>query len=214
MRWGMVIDLKKCVGCCNCVLTCKAEHYLPPGIFWSRVLTSETGKYPLVTKHILPIRCNHCKEAKCVDACPTGATQQREDGLVWIDADKCVGCRYCMMACPYQSRIYYDHEWEYFPGQGLTPLEELGRELYPHQTGTVEKCNFCMERIDEGLAKGLKPGVDREATPACVVNCPTKAMHFGDLDDPYSEISLLIKERKGRQLHDEYGTDPSIYYLD
>jgi phenylacetyl-CoA:acceptor oxidoreductase subunit 1 len=119
-----------------------------------------------------------------------------------------------MMACPYQSRVYYDHQGEYFPGQGLTPREELGKELYPHQTGTVVKCNFCMERIDEGLAKGLKPGVDREATPACVVNCPTKAMYFGDLDDPYSEVSLLIKARKGRQLHDEYGTDPSIYYID
>ncbi len=214
MRWGMVIDLKKCIGCWNCVLSCKAEHFLPPGIFWCRVLISETGKYPLVTKHILPVRCNHCQEPKCVDVCPTGATQQREDGIVWIDPDKCMGCRYCMMACPYQSRIFYSDGQEYFPGQGLTPFEEVGKELYPHVPGTVEKCNFCMERIDAGLAKGLKPGVDREATPVCVINCPTKAMYFGDLDDPYSEISELIKERKGKPLHPEYGTEPSIYYLE
>ena len=214
MRWGMVIDLKRCIGCWNCVLTCKAEHFLPPGILWSRVLISETGKYPLVTKHILPIRCNHCKEARCVEVCPTGATQQREDGIVWIDPDKCMGCRYCMMACPYNARVFYSDEREYFPGQGPTPHEELGRQLYPHQPGTVEKCNFCMERIDAGLAKGLVPGVDREATPACVVNCLTQAMHFGDLDDPESTVSLLIKERKGRQLHPEYGTEPSIYYIE
>ncbi len=214
MRWGMVIDLKKCIGCWNCVLTCKAEHFLPPGIFWCRVLISETGKYPLVTKHILPVRCNHCQEPKCVDVCPTGATQQREDGIVWVDPDKCMGCRYCMMACPYQSRVFYSDEQEYFPGQGLTPFEEVGKQLYPHTPGTVEKCNFCMERIDAGLAKGLKPGVDREATPACVINCLTKAMYFGDLDDPYSEVSELIKERKGKPLHAEYGTEPSIYYLE
>jgi len=119
-----------------------------------------------------------------------------------------------MMACPYQSRVFYSDEQEYFPGQGLTPFEEVGKQLYPHTPGTVEKCNFCMERIDAGLAKGLKPGVDREATPACVINCLTKAMYFGDLDDPYSEVSELIKERKGKPLHAEYGTEPSIYYLE
>jgi len=210
----MVIDLKRCVGCWNCVLTCKAEHFLPPGVLWSRVLISETGKYPLVTKHILPVRCNHCKEPRCVEVCPTGATQQREDGIVWIDQDKCMGCRYCMMACPYNARVFHSDEREYFPGQGPTPHEELGRQLYPHQPGTVEKCNFCMERIDAGLAKGLVPGVDREATPACVVNCLTQAMHFGDLDDPDSEVSRLIRERKGRPLHPEYGTERSIYYIE
>jgi len=214
MRWGMVIDLKKCIGCWNCVLSCKAEHFLPPGIFWCRVLISETGKYPLVTKHILPVRCNHCQNPKCVEVCPTGATQQREDGIVWVDPDKCMGCRYCMMACPYQARSFYSDEREYFPGQGLTPFEEIGKQLYPHTPGTVVKCNFCMERIDAGLAKGLKPGVDREATPVCVINCPTKAMYFGDLDDPYSEVSELIKERRGKPLHPEYGTEPSIYYLE
>lgn len=149
-----------------------------------------------------------------MDVCPTGATQRREDGIVWVDPDKCMGCRYCMMACPYNSRTFYSDEHEYFPDQGLTPFEEIGKQLYPHTPGTVEKCNFCMERIDAGMAKGLKPGVDREATPACVINCPTKAMYFGDLEDPGSEVSMLIRGRKGRQLHPEYGTDPSIYYLE
>jgi Fe-S-cluster-containing dehydrogenase component len=215
MRWGMVIEQKRCIGCNACVLACKAEHFLPPGILWNRILISESGKYPTVNKLIYAIRCNHCHEPKCVDVCPTGATQQREDGIVWIDENECVGCRYCMIACPYQARSFYeDGDSEYFPGQGLTEYEKVGKLLYPHQAGVVQKCNFCMERIDAGLAKGLKPGVDREATPACVISCPTNAMHFGDLDDPYSEISRLIKEKKGKPFHPEYGTEPSMYYID
>ena len=215
MRWGMAIEQKRCIGCNSCVLACKAEHFLPPDILWSRVLIAETGKYPTVTKLIYSIRCNHCQEPKCVEVCPTGATQQREDGIVWVDENECVGCRYCMVACPYQARTFNeDGDKEYFPGQGLTEYEKMGKLLYPHQVGVVQKCNFCLERIDAGLAKGLKPGIDREATPACVISCPTKAMHFGDLDDTYSEIARLIKEKKGKSFHPEYGTEPSIYYID
>jgi Fe-S-cluster-containing dehydrogenase component len=215
MRWGMVIEQKKCIGCNACVLACKAEHFLPPGIFWNRVLISETGQYPTVKKLIYAIRCNQCQEPKCAEACPTGATRQREDGIVFIDENQCVGCCYCMIACPYQARSFYeDGDKEYFPGQGLTEYEKIGKLLYPHQEGVVQKCNFCMERIDAGLAQGLKPGIDREATPACVISCPTKAMHFGDLDDPYSEIVRLINEKNGKPFHAEYGTEPSTYYID
>ena len=213
-RWGMVIDLRKCVGCYACMVSCKQDHFLPPNIFWNRLVVGETGKYPTVTKQLYPVLCNHCDEAACVKACPTGATSKREDGLVSINYDECVGCRYCLIACPYQQRTYYSNgKKEYFPGQGLTELELIGQELYPLQPGTVVKCNFCMERIDQGLAKGLIPGADREATPVCVNACPPKARTFGDLDDPDSEISTLIKHRKGQQLHTEYGTDPSVYYV-
>jgi len=106
-----------------------------------------------------------------------------------------------------------DDKKEYFPGQGLTPFEVLGKKLYPLQKGTVTKCTFCVERIDAGLKKGLKPGVDREATPACVNACVPKARVFGDLDDPSNEVSRLIKEKKGKQFHGEFGTDPAVYYL-
>jgi len=215
IKWGMVIDLKKCIGCYTCMVTCKQEHYLPPGIFWTRLLVSETGEYPQVTNHVYPVLCNHCKEAVCVKVCPSEATLQREDGIVHIDYDKCVGCRYCMIACPYQQRTFYsDGKKGYFPGQGLTELEVIGKELYPLQPGTVVKCNFCKEKIDEGIRKGLKPGIDREATPACVNNCPTKARYFGDLNDMKSKVSVLIRQRKGFQLHPEFGTEPSVYYVD
>jgi Fe-S-cluster-containing dehydrogenase component len=213
-RWGMVIDLQKCIGCYSCMIACKQEHFLPPGMFWSRVVIGETGSYPSVSKQMYPVSCNHCKEAACVKACPTRATTRREDGIVMIDSDKCVGCRYCLIVCPYQQRTFYaDGKKEYFPGQGLTEYEVIGKELYPLQTGTVVKCNFCVDRIDAGIEKGLKPGSDREATPACVITCPTKARYFGDLDDANSEVAMLIQEKRGFQLHPEYGTDPSIYYV-
>ena len=215
MRWGMAIDLTKCIGCFSCQLSCKEEHFLPPGVFWGRLAVGEVGKYPAVQKQVLPLLCNHCSEAPCEKVCPTGATTRREDGIVAVDYDKCMGCRYCVIACPYQHRTYLDGQLdkEYFPGKGLTPWEEIGRKLYPLQKGTVVKCNFCMERIDKGLKKGLKPGVDREATPECVNNCPTRARVFGDLEDPFSEPSVLIRERKGFQLHHEFGTDPSVWYV-
>jgi molybdopterin-containing oxidoreductase family iron-sulfur binding subunit len=214
MRWGMAIEMKRCIGCNACVLACKAEHFVPPDIFWNRIIIGEKGKYPHVSKLIYSVRCNHCAEPKCVDVCPTGATQKREDGIVWVDDTKCVGCRYCMVACPYQMRSFYEHEKNYFPGQELTDHEKIGKLLYPHEKGVVQKCVFCKERIDEGLKKGLKPGVDRDASPACQIICPTSAIHFGDLDDPNSEINVVIQVKKGHQFHEEFNTDPSIFYID
>jgi molybdopterin-containing oxidoreductase family iron-sulfur binding subunit len=196
------------------MVACKQEHFLPPGVFWGRVLISESGKSPTVTKLMYPVLCNHCEEAICEKVCPTGATTKRDNGIVTIDPDTCVGCRYCVMACPYQQRTYFsDDEKEYFPNQGLTELEIIGKRLYPHQEGTVVKCSFCVERIDTGMEQGLQPGVDREATPACVITCPATARYFGDLDDPTSEVSILIKEKRAAQLHPEFGTEPSVYYI-
>jgi Fe-S-cluster-containing dehydrogenase component len=210
-RYGMVVDLTKCIGCYGCMIACKQEHGIPPGIYWSRVLIKEDGTYPAVRKTIVPILCNHCEDAPCVEVCPSGASIRREDGIVTIDYDKCVGCRYCMMACPYGSRYFYDAVREYFPGQGLTGYERYVFERL--QTGVVMKCNFCQDRIDEGVEKGMKPGIDRDATPACVFNCMAKARYFGDLDDPASEVSQLIKEKHGSRIHPEYGTEPSVYYI-
>lgn len=215
MRWGMVLDLSKCVRCHSCVIACRIEHFLPMGVSWPRLMALETeSSGPMVTTY--PVRCNQCQNAPCIEVCPTGANQRRHDGIVWVDQNKCVGCRYCVVACPYQNRIFVsrDKDRGYFPGNGLTEFEKFGKKAYPHQVGTTEKCNFCRERIDSGLAQGLKPGVDRKATPACVNMCPGRVMTFGDLDDPDSEAFQLIKKNGGFQLHPEFGTEPSIYYID
>ncbi|OGO39776.1 MAG: 4Fe-4S ferredoxin [Chloroflexi bacterium RBG_16_57_8] len=209
----MVIDLNKCVGCYSCVVKCKQEHFLPPGVTWGKLLVCESGTYPNATKHTYPVLCNHCKEPACIEACPTNATQKREDGIVWVDQNKCIGCKHCVTACPYQVRTFHTDRKDYFPGQGATEFEKLADKLQPFKNDVVLKCDFCVERVEGGAKKGLKPGVDREATPACVNICPAKARTFGDLDDGDSEVSMLIGGKGGVQLHPGFGTDPSVYYI-
>ena len=106
MRWGMVIDLTRCARCFSCVAACRLEHFLPPDMSWPRLMAFEQGEYPDMVVSTYPVRCNECADPSCIDVCPTGANQQREDGIVWIDQNKCVGCRYCIIACPYQSRTF------------------------------------------------------------------------------------------------------------
>jgi Fe-S-cluster-containing dehydrogenase component len=192
------------------VAACKQEHFLGPDVSWNRVAIFEAEE---LNKQIYPTLCNHCKDPYCVEVCPTGATQQREDGIVWVDPDICIGCRSCVMNCPYQVRVVNEKPKEYFPGQGMTPYEQMRDKLYPLQAGTPSKCNFCMERLDYGLSKGLKPGADKEATPACVNICPAEARIFGDMDDHASEPSMALRIGRGFQLKPEAGTDPCVYYV-
>jgi Fe-S-cluster-containing dehydrogenase component len=198
MRYGMVIDLKKCVGCMACTVACKAENQTRPGIFWNIVKDQEFGEYPAVTRVFLPVICMHCKEAPCVKVCPTGASHRRQDGIVKIDADKCIGCKYCIEACPYGAR-YFSGETDGYFGPELTEMEKIGYSR--HKIGVVEKCTFCSELLEKGKE------------PACVRTCIGKARYFGDLDNPDSEVSRLIKARHGSQLLKELGTEPSVYYL-
>ncbi len=201
MKYGMVIDLKRCIGCYGCQLSCKAENGTPPGVLFARVLKREEGKYPTVQQIFLPVLCNHCDDPPCVEVCPTGASfVHEEDGTVDIDPDICVGCRTCMMGCPYTNRYYNDGPQFYYEDHGgPTPYEE--KRGAGNEPNVVMKCNFCRDRVQGGL------------DPACVSNCPTTARYFGDLDDPTSEVSRLIKERDGFTLHPELGTRPSVYYL-
>ncbi|MDP2644438.1 MAG: 4Fe-4S dicluster domain-containing protein [Dehalococcoidia bacterium] len=210
-RWGMVIDLKRCVGCQTCTVACKIENFVPPGVFFTLVHDYEVGKYPTVQRHFMPTGCMHCKEPPCVEVCPTGASHQREDGIVLVDKDKCMGCRYCMLACPYSARYFNEDGGHGYFEAGPTPYEAFGAGR--HENGTVIKCTFCAERIDEAQLLGLKVGVDRDATPACVGSCIANARYFGDLDDENSEVSQLIRARGGRLVQEELGTEPCIYYL-
>lgn len=197
-RYGMVIDLKRCIGCDTCTIACKAENATPRGVLWNRVLKYETGVYPDSRLHFLPLICMHCDEPECEKVCPTGATKKREDGIVVIDSNKCMGCGCCILACPYASGSFLDKIHTYYAGH-ITPFEEIG--YTKHKVGTVEKCDFCLERVVQGLQ------------PKCVTACMGKARVFGDLDDPNSEVSRLIRERGGFTISSEMGTKPSCYYL-
>ena len=183
----MVIDLLRCVGCQTCTAACKNKNETPPGVQWRRVLDIESGVYPTVRRTFVPVGCMQCDDPPCMSVCPSTATRKRDDGIVTIDPNLCIGCGYCIVACPYEARYKSD--------------------------GIATKCNFCIERIDSGIANELTPGIDPAATPVCVNDCIAGAMHFGDLDDPNSNVSKLLASNKHFRMHEELGTAPRIYYL-
>jgi len=209
MRWGMVIDLRRCVGCQTCTIACKIEHALPEGIHWRFVADCEVGEYPDVRRLFLPMQCMHCAEPPCVPVCPTGASRQREDGIVWVEYSACVGCGYCAMACPYRAR----HLVHGAGGarDGAHPFEPAPPRS--ERRGVMTKCTFCKERVDAGRARGLTAGVDAEATPMCAVACIAGAILFGDLDDRSSAVSRAVAAAQAVPLMPECGTSPSVYYV-
>lgn len=206
-QWAMVIDQSKCIGCGYCTLACQAHNDVNPDIEWNVV--TQVGE--LDGKHVfLPRPCLHCEKAPCVEVCPVKATYYRDDGLVMMDYDRCIGCRYCEVACPFQARSF---NWEAFEGTNPAVPEWGQPEIERRPRGVVEKCSFCYQRIDRGLELGLTPGVDADATPACVVICPVGARIFGDLNDPNSNVSLLLKNHSHYRLRENLGTGPRVYYL-
>ncbi|MDE0385293.1 MAG: 4Fe-4S dicluster domain-containing protein, partial [Defluviicoccus sp.] len=149
-RYGMVVDLNRCVGCQTCAIACKHANDTPPGVQWRRVLDVERGTYPDVERLFLVTGCQHCAEPPCVPVCPTGATRQRADGLVTMDYDTCIGCGYCAVACPYQARtIAHDTGWYY----GESTAQEA-HVAHDERAGVANKCTFCVERVDEAAALG------------------------------------------------------------
>ena len=201
MRLGLVIDLRRCVGCNACTLACKQEHGTPQGIHFARVVTREVGAYPAAKRTFLPVLCNHCQEAPCAEVCPTGATYIRPDGIVMVDNQKCIGCRACAVACPYMNRHFIE---EGLLQNGRGPRQLTAFELVKFagfEEGTMTKCTLCAHRIDQGLE------------PACVITCPTECRIFGDLEEESGRLQTLIRERGGEPLLPECNTRPSVYYL-
>ncbi|MGZ8513834.1 MAG: sulfate reduction electron transfer complex DsrMKJOP subunit DsrO [Candidatus Limnocylindrales bacterium] len=204
-RLGMVVDLNRCMGCWTCAVACKAENNVGAGLFWLRVLTIggsdhidvPAGTFPAVAMAYQPTGCFHCDNAPCVKACPVGATYRRDDGIVMIDYDKCIGCRYCMIACPYNNRVFNWH----------APVQDPSADTVAVGTqparpkGVVEKCTFCYHRVDQGLE------------PRCVVACPAGARFFGDLADPTSEVATLVRTKPTYRVFEEKGTEPSVYFI-
>ncbi|MGQ9694222.1 MAG: sulfate reduction electron transfer complex DsrMKJOP subunit DsrO [Thermodesulfobacteriota bacterium] len=208
-RWAMAIDLKKCLpNCQDCINACHSAHNVPdfgnskdeikwiwreplPNVFVGQGL--ENFNSPWKNKPVI-VLCNHCANPPCVRVCPTQATFQREDGVVMMDYHRCIGCRFCIAGCPYGARsMNYRDPRPY--------IKKINPKFPTRTKGVVEKCNFCVERLAEGLL------------PACVEACPEKAIIFGDLKDTQSELHQILKTRFPIRRRSELGTQPQVYYL-
>lgn len=184
-RYGMVIDLRKCTGGGACMMACKAEFGVPLGVWRMWLKEENRGKYPDTTKVVMPALCNHCDYPICIRNCPTGATYKHPDGFVLQRYNTCIGCRTCTIACPYNARHFL-------------PLHRTDKDS---PTTIVDKCSFCIHRVSRGLQ------------PACVQACTARAIIFGDINDPDSEISRVLAKEKVSTLRKEMGTSPQVYYI-
>jgi Fe-S-cluster-containing dehydrogenase component len=210
-RWGMVIDVSRCLqkeGCTRCIDACHLCHNVPHfsaeahRIQWiwktsyHQAFPSDDNEYQvsMLKNAPVPVLCNHCENPPCVRVCPTKATWKRQDGIVMMDWHRCIGCRYCMAACPYGSRSF---NWT----DPRTALSTLNPDFPTRTKGVVEKCNFCEERIAKG------------EMPACVKACPQEAMFFGELEDANSVVRELLRTRYTIRRKPELGTNPQIYYI-
>jgi Fe-S-cluster-containing dehydrogenase component len=176
VRFGMVIDTRKCVGCMDCVVACQTENDVPIGYARDWIATEVRGEYPNLTMEIRTERCNHCENPPCVTCCPTGASHVNDLGLVKVTANRCIGCKACIVGLPLR--------------RALRAPEGLRRQVHV-----------------------LRPPPAEGKDPACVSVCPTHCMHFGDLNDPQSEVSKLLRTRKWHTLLPEAGTKPRVFYL-
>jgi menaquinone reductase, iron-sulfur cluster-binding subunit len=222
-RWGMVIDVDKCTGCQACVVACKQENNVPFStpeeaaygrlISWISVMAITEGEYPQTKVRFVPMMCQHCDKPPCVRVCPTGATYENPEGLVGQIYPRCIGCRYCANACPYQVKYF---NW-YAPNWPKELRSSLSPDVSIRPKGVVEKCTFCHHRLqrvrDQAAFEKREVKSEGEYVPACVQSCPAEAMYFGDLEDPSTEVARLSKSSRTFRMLEDLGTEPKVFYL-
>jgi molybdopterin-containing oxidoreductase family iron-sulfur binding subunit len=218
----MVIDLDKCTGCEACVVACRTENNIPIAgeeqtakgrqINWIHIERYWEGEYPNIKARFLPVLCQHCDAAPCEPVCPVYATHHTPEGLSAMIYNRCVGTRFCANNCPYTVRFFnfFKPAWE-------APLDRaLNPEVSVRANGVMEKCTFCVQRIEQTKLSAKMENrelKDGEVNPACVQVCPTRAMYFGDLDNPESEVSRKAESGRAFHLLGELGTKPRVIYL-
>lgn len=220
-HWVMVIDQRKCVGCHACTVSCVAENHLPPGVVYRPVVIEESGTFPNLKIVSTPRPCMQCDAPPCVPVCPVNATWKRADGIVAVDYDACIGCRYCLTACPYGARTadfgenYQDQAAVGADGAAVAgaagapnermPSNEYGKawDRSDHQSpsGNARKCHFCLHKLENGQL------------PACTSTCIGRATYFGDTNDPDSLVSELITKNNVQTLLPHHGTKPRVFYI-
>lgn len=218
-QWGMVIDLGACTGCGACVIACQAENNVPVvgpdealrrrTMHWLRIDHYQAADR---ATHFLPVPCQHCAKAPCEVVCPVAATVHGEDGLNVQVYNRCIGTRYCANNCPWKVRAF---NWFDYPREPLETLQ-LNPGVTVRSRGVMEKCTFCIQRIQtarlDARASGAVPA-DGTIRPACAQTCASRAIVFGNLADPQSEVSKLARSPRSYRLLEELGTEPAVRYL-
>lgn len=218
-RWAMAIDLDACTSCGACLVACAQENNIPPGepgneqiIRWMELLTIEEGEYPRASARMLPMPCQQCDNPPCARVCPVYATYKTPEGIVAQVYPQCIGCRYCVNACPYTCKHFNwsDPTWPSPMERGLSPDVSL------RSRGVTEKCNFCLHRLLKAKDLAALDGRELKAEdyrPACVEVCPVKAIRFGDLDDAEGEVRSAAQDPRATTLLEDLGTHPKVFYL-
>ena len=221
-KWVMVIDLNKCTGCGDCMAACKLENNVAivgseqaeegRVMSWMDILTVTEGVYPNIRTKRIPKPCFHCQNPPCIKVCPVHATYINDDGLVGQIYHRCIGCRYCMAACPYTVKVFnwYEPEWPVEFEQCMNPDVSLRAK------GVVEKCSFCshrLQKIKENADAEDREIMDSEYMPACAESCPADAIFLGDLDNEDSKVHRLSRSPRAFKELNDLGTEPKVIYL-